>query len=110
MYETSVAISVIQEYMDEHLFEPKSNWPKCEFNIRSYSRWAANYILDLIIKESMKLPPYISGLETRDPLAIIQDFINDLDYYSEISSDNGRMLTIISIAKNTAVDIRSLFV
>lgn len=110
MYETSVVISVIQKYMDECLFEPKRNWPKYEFAMRSYSRWAANYILDRIIEESMKLPFYISGLESCDLLNIIQDFIDDLDYYSEISDGNDRIFNMTSVAKDTAIDIGLLFV
>ena len=53
MYETSIAISTIKNYIDTYLFEPKSNWPEDEFAARSYSRWAADYILLLFVKKDL---------------------------------------------------------
>lgn len=56
-----VAISVIQEYIDEYLFIPAINWPDNEFNIRCYSRWAADELIFRMKNESKILPKHISA-------------------------------------------------
>lgn len=99
-------IMKIQKYIDESLFEPHINWPKYEFLRRSYSRWAANEILCRILKESLKPPPYITGFEPEAPSAIIREFIDEMDYYSDISTDVKKQRIFI-IAKETAIDINT---
>lgn len=103
-----IAITSIQRYMDEHLFEPGYNWPSDEFIKRSYSRWIADEIIDRIIFESNKLPQHISGLERLTPLEIINEMVDDLDYCSG-KSYYGRFQNIFNVAKETAIDISMLF-
>lgn len=107
MYETSIAISTIKNYIDTYLFEPKNNWPEDEFAARSYSRWAADYILDRIISESRKLPYNITGIKSKNFTDIIQECIDELDYCSEIR--DGKFCKVFSIAKEVAIDIALLF-
>ena len=107
MYETSIAISTIKNYIDTYLFEPKSNWPEDEFAARSYSRWAADYILDRIISESQKPPYHITGIESKTFTHIVQECIDELDYCSEIR--DGKFCKVFSIAKEVAIDIALLF-
>lgn len=92
-----LAVSVIQEYIDKYLFEPRSNWPTYEFNVRSYSRWAANEIIERIQNDS-----------DRSPVSIISEFIREVDLYSEKTPTNQSQL-IFSVAKETAIDIILLF-
>lgn len=106
MYET--AISVIQDYMDEYLFEPGRNWPEHEFNIRCYSRWAVEELLSRITEESTKPPYYISGKARKTPVVIINEFINEMDDYSELSDDK-RSQFIFCTARDAAIDIILLF-
>lgn len=102
------AISDLGKYIDECLIEPCSKWAKKEFALRAFSRWAANELLDLFIKESSKLPPHISGKEPRTPLEITDDFIEQMDYYSEIAT-NQRTWAIFAIARDTIKELRYLF-
>lgn len=105
MYE--IAISVVQEYMDENLFEPGRNWPKYEFLERSCSRWAADEIIRRLTIEDEKMP-HISGREPNPPIGVIHEFINELTYYSEYGEDKGKQ-AMFSIAKEAAIDIILLF-
>lgn len=92
-----LAVSVIQEYIDEYLFEPRSNWCKYEFNVRSYSRWAANEIIERIRNDS-----------ERSPVNIISEFIREVDLCCEKTPTNQAQL-IFEVAKETATDIVLLF-
>lgn len=87
-----VAVSVIQEYIDEHLFEPASNWPKYYFQERSYSRWAAYEIKNRNITKN----------ET--PVDIINDFINEMNQFEELNNK-----FIFSVARDAAKQILYLF-
>lgn len=93
-----VAISVIREYMDECLFKPAINWPKCEFNRRTYSRWAAAEILKRIEKN-----PEI------DPIDILSQFANEVDDYSEVSDDRNTQFIFVA-AREMAEELALLFV
>lgn len=107
MYETDIAVSTIKNYIDTYLFEPKGNWPEDEFAARSYSRWAADYILDRIINESQKLSNHITGIKSKTFTDIVQECIDELDYCSEIR--DGKFCKVFSIAKEVAIDIALLF-
>lgn len=106
MYEK--AIVTVQQYIEEHLFKPRSNWPTDEFAKRSYSRWIAEEILERFIAESERLPSHISDRERLTPIEIIEELVYDLDYYSG-RSYYGRFQNIFNIAKETAIDISMLF-
>ena len=42
-------VTTIFRYLEEYLFEPMKNWPKEEFEKRSYERWAAYEIVESLI-------------------------------------------------------------
>lgn len=96
MYE--MAAEIIQEYVDQWLFEPNYGWPKIEFIRRSYFRWAANEILNRIKTET-------KGRTVAD---IIEEFWCEMDSYSEVNYDRD-LAFIFETAKETAEDISSLF-
>lgn len=84
--------SVILNYMDENLFEPRLSWPKTEFSKRTYSRWAANEILCLIMEN-----PFHSVTD------IIDGFIFKMLYFSYMVKDeeNGsKFLIAIEVAED----------
>lgn len=97
MYE--MAAEMIQEYIDQWLFEPNYGWPRIEFNRRSYSRWAANEILHRVKTET-------KGRSVSD---IIEEFRWEMDSYSEVDYDRD-LAFIFETAKETAEDIGSLFI
>lgn len=110
MYTNEAAVSALQYYIDEFLFEPRSNWPKDYFLKRSYSRWAAYELQGRIIEESLLLPPHltITGREQKTSTEIIEEFISEMDYFSEIN-DNRSSQFMFSIARETARGILDLF-
>lgn len=88
-------ILILEYYVAEHLFEPGPNWPKYYFDERSYSRWAANEII-----ERVKAQPSTA------PIVVIEDFIRELDNCYCASEKNE---TLFSIARDAAEDIIDLF-
>jgi len=91
------AIQMIKEYMDESLFEPGKKWPTAEFELRTYSRWITNEILDAV--RIRKNTP---------PLVIIEEIVEKMDRFSYMTEDTEQSL-LFAIAKDTAEDISRLF-
>lgn len=89
-------ILVIIKYIAEYLFEPDANWPKSWFNQRTYSRWAANEILGLVIDNPLT-----------QPSMVIDEFLVKMSYYS-CMSENQNISIIFSTAVDTAEDILCL--
>ena len=90
------AVQVIIDYIDEYLFEPYANWPKNWFNQRTYSRWAANEILGLVIDNPLT-----------PPSMVIDEFLVKMSYYSCVS-ENQNISIIFSTAVDTAENILNL--
>lgn len=89
-------VTVLQEYVNDCLFEPSNTWPEIEFARRTYSRWAADEIANRLN-------------ENHDPIAILEQFIDEMDDYSEVTDDKETQF-IFTVAKETAEDIALLFV
>lgn len=104
-----VAVSIIQEYIDECLFEPAANWPEEEFNTRSYERWTGNELLERIIREAELPPEFIFTHQQRTPYKIIEEFIDETAYLARTTDDRARHF-MFSVARDTAIDIILLFV
>ena len=79
-------IRIITNYINDCLFEPKANWSINWFKERSYSRWAANEILGLIIIDPLT-----------QPTDIIYQFIINMNYYV-CSLENANIRFIFSTA------------
>lgn len=94
-----IAISIINEYINDCYFEPKQNWPEYEFRRRSISRWAADEILNRIRETP----------ESHNAVDIIEDFIDEMDNFIDLSDDRERSF-IFQVAKEAAEDIGILFV
>lgn len=90
------AAYILQEYVNDCLFEPSNDWPAIEFKRRTYSRWAADEITKRLN-------------EDHDPISILEQFIDEMDDYSEVTDDKETQF-IFTVAKETAEDIALLFV
>lgn len=108
MEEYERAISVIKEYIETNLFEPKLTWPKHEFDLRCYSRWAAEELLERIINESERLPEYLTGRVARRPLDLVKEFLDEVHTYL-LLYDDSKTSMIFYTAERTAIDIILLF-
>lgn len=104
----AAALAVVRRYSDEKLPVATNARPKSHvFDERSYSRWAADEILERIMEEELKLPYHISGLEQRVPIEIVKEYIDEL-YMAWESTTNKKRKYMYSTAMHTAEEILSL--
>lgn len=104
------AISIISEYINEHLSEMDSEFPRDCFKNLSYARWAAYEIIERLNNEAERLPPHITGSwrEPIPPIDIIAGFIDEMECYI-YDGCSKRHEHIFSIAKKVADEIILLF-
>lgn len=98
----------IENYIDLYLEHLAIDTPECEFEIYAYSEWAANEVLERIMKEDERLPPHISGKELTPVTEIIEGFILDMDYFSSQTESIQKQL-IFAIARDVGKDILDSF-
>ena len=98
MCDASTAVSIIQRYVDEHLFSPSFTWPKYEFRKRSYQQWAAYEICDRIMDKPFD-----------DPITIIENFMFEMAMYACYGEDEQHSF-IFQNAVETAEELSLLFV
>lgn len=87
-------LSVIREYADERLREPRRRLPQGCFEQRSYQKWAVDEIIRSI-ERSKSVPP----------ITVIEDFIYKMDDFSRSSRKRSMMF---SVAHDVAADILDL--
>lgn len=92
-----LAVHRILECLEENLFEPNRTWPDAVFERRSYSRWAAYEITEMIMAR-----PY------EDPDILIQEFMLKMMVLENSTSDKHKK-RIFNIAIDAAEDILTLF-
>lgn len=92
-----LAIQKIMQCLEENLFEPNVGWPKEAFEERSYARWAAIELAEILMDRPYEFPDLI-----------IEEFMFKMDFLARTSGDPKRK-RIFSIAKSTAEDILTLF-
>lgn len=98
MCESEVAVSIIQEYIDRHLFSPSFSWPKAEFEKRSYEQWAAYEIISRIMDRPFDMP-----------ICVIENFMFEMAMYACYGEDEHRSF-IFQTAVETAEELILLFV
>lgn len=86
-------IAIIQEFIEEHFFEPGVNWPKYYFDQRSYSRWAGYEILKCVTEQS-----------STPTIIVVEEFMAKADNFSSLN-EGTHVSLIFSIARNVAKDI-----
>lgn len=94
---TEIAIQKILECLEENLFEPHYAWPHNSFEERSYSRWAAIEIANLLMDRPYECPD-----------TIVEEFMLKM-MYLENTTDDPKKNRIFGIAYRTAEDILTLF-
>lgn len=88
------AVIKIFRYLERYLFEPMKNWPKDEFEKRSYERWAAYEII-----ESLMNNPFT----TAD--TVIDEFILKMISFAHLAKEQKQQFIF---AIDAAENIRSL--
>lgn len=91
--EGETIILTIIEYMESELFLPDISWPDDMFEKQSFSRWAAEDILQGILDRPYDMP------ET-----VVEDYIITMSYYAR----NYSGIAMFQIALNTAKEILAL--
>ena len=100
----TMAILTVRRYINETLSVPRNSWSKRDFETRTYSRWAANEIMERLMEEELKLPYHISGIEAKTPIEIVDGFIEEMDVAVE-STNNSDHKFMFSTARHTADEV-----
>ena len=87
MRSSNIAIKIIQDYLRIYL-GTVSKWYGYSFKQESYSRWAAEELMERLKKET-----------TTPPLILIEEFRDKMDKYSCLNPSTS---FIFSVAKDTA--------
>lgn len=109
MFNEAYVIAVIRDYIDGL----EMDMVRCvhgndTFFLYSYSRWAANELLDRIIEEVSKPPPFVTNDIPKTYIEIIEEFIENMDYLSEQCSHREQQC-IFSTARYVGEEIMALF-
>ena len=83
--------------MDEYLVSPGNNWSDKHFEEASYSRWAAEEIVQLLLDRPLDSPD-----------EVIFSFILKMALYAQVAKTYKKR-RIFSISEDTAEDILHLF-
>lgn len=94
-----LAVSIILDFVQNHLFPPAFSWNKYEFKKRSYEQWAACEICDRIMDH-----PFDPPLDT------IENFICEMYFYACYSDEDEQRTFIFQTAVETVEEIALLFV
>ena len=100
---TDIDILILERYVD-NLPKPKDLWPKYDFDVSSYTQWAAEEILSRAIEATDRLPYHITGIETPSVYEIVQVFESDMEHCLESNGD-WQYRKMFSIAIDTANDM-----
>ena len=83
--------SSVYFFAEENWCEPCAHWPEYWFDKHSYSRWATQEILDLLMNRGAK-----------KPTLVVEEFMNMMDNFSCV---NQRTKNLFSIARAASRDI-----
>lgn len=89
-----VVVTTVMQYINEHLFEPRINWSKVEFRRRTYSRWAAYEIIELLMNHPFD-----------DSELVVEDFILKMFYCLHVAEGNNKSDFVFLSAIEVAEDI-----
>ncbi len=99
-----MSIYNLYEYVEIFSIPPQVYQSCQEFKIRSYFDFTINELLSRIYTEELRPPPYITGREPIPIMDIINDFIDEIDYYFELAkTENTKIL--FSVMLNIGRDI-----
>ena len=102
----NIWVPFLAKYIDDKL-QPFSGLTS-KLKKHSYEKWAMNELLVLFTEEYSKSPPHISGMEPRNPIDILEDFIATMDYYSELSAYREIRYQFL-VAKEVGEDVIQMF-
>jgi hypothetical protein len=88
---------VVIDYMEKYLKVPSTTWPVLLFNHRSYSRWAATEIIELLMDN-----PFESEI------TLVESFMMKMERLERVNPWTSRRF-IFAIAKDAAEDILHIF-
>ena len=94
---------IVKKYIDTCIIEPDYR-DKHAFSWYSYSKWAANDILTLVLEEIEKPPPIVTGKPAMDFIELASRYAYDMEYYSDIRTE-WKYQKPFHIAKETAYDL-----
>jgi hypothetical protein len=101
------AVDILKKYIDKHFSAPES-WPINRFRERSYQRHASCELLARLMKEALRIPPWLTDRCVLGPVDIVDGFIYDLDCLLD-NAVSTQAIFIFRVARDTAEYIRFMF-
>jgi len=89
----------ITNYIYEKIPEPEKHWSKFYFSQRSYSRWAAKEILEILHKN-----------QDKSPIEMVENFMKTMEDFSCTDDKNWKDGFIFSVAHDVASDILDILI
>lgn len=81
------ALTRLYTYMHAYLELPSNPMPKEAKQSVMYSRWAASELYDRLLLNASILPESVSGLQKRTTTEIVDEFIDEMEYYETMSDE-----------------------
>ena len=75
----------VTKYIEDRFMRDDSRDRFEDLETFSYSRWAAEEVLVRVVEETEILPEHISGIEARTLDEVIDEFIDDMSMFHEMS-------------------------
>lgn len=101
-------IRVIAEYAEDRLVEHDGRLDDSVIRANAYSDWAIDELLGRLIEEESKPPEYVTGRPSISTVEVIEDFINEMEYYRDTSSTEEQIL-LYSIAVEEGENVLRIF-
>lgn len=95
-------VRTVEDYIEQYVQEPNPDQSREIFRTLAYGRWAMYEILERVIEETERLPPHITGKESRTLSEITDEFIEEMEYYISIARSD-RVREIFTCARSEVV-------
>lgn len=91
---SEITVQKILRYTEDHLFEPDRKWPIDILEQRSYARWAAFEIIELVMNNPLE-----------DPYILIEEFRLEMLSYSYMYDGEKDMFAIAEYVANDILQL-----
>lgn len=94
----------IQEFDDLWIPKPSRTLSQSQLEKAAFSTWALDEITYRLIDEMSRLPPHITGRLPVSYFDIIEEFISEMDYMSDTTTDYHKRF-IFLVASETGTEL-----
>lgn len=97
----ATAVSIVRTCANDIFIPQDGKITNEELEHRTYSLWAIDEIITLLMEEELKLPYHITGVEVREPLEVVWGFVGEMSSAHEMA-ETDKQRFIFSTAMYTA--------